>query len=101
MSVMLGYALYNSGRTEEALRRIDDAVANATTSERDDLLSQALGMRTMMRFLVGDGFDEASLTRARRFDDQSFSILAARPGFNTHCCARGRASSTGRAASWR
>ena len=80
MAVMLGYALYNCGRTEEALRHIDDAVAAATASERGDLLSQALGMRTMMRFLVGDGFDEESMTRARQFDDQSFSIpLAARP----------------------
>ena len=80
MTVMLGYALYNGGRTEDALRHVDDAVATAMTSEREDLLCQALGMRAMMRFLVGDGFDEEGMARARGSDDQADGVpLAARP----------------------
>jgi DNA-binding NarL/FixJ family response regulator len=80
MAVMLGYALYNGGRTEEAVRHIDDAVASAEGLARGDLISQALGMRTTMRFLIGDGFDEESMARARQLDDQSDNMpLAARP----------------------
>jgi DNA-binding CsgD family transcriptional regulator len=37
-------------------------------------------MRTMMRFIIGDGFDEESMARARRFDDQAEGLpLATRP----------------------
>ncbi|MDT5326352.1 MAG: hypothetical protein QOF25_3504 [Mycobacterium sp.] len=80
MVVMLGYALLNGGRTEDALRHCDDAVASATLLERADLVSQALGMRSMMRFIVGDGFDEESMARARQFDDQSDGLpLVTRP----------------------
>jgi DNA-binding CsgD family transcriptional regulator len=80
MLVMLSYALYNGGRTEPALRHVEDAVATANQLERPDLISQALGMRTMMRFMVGDGLDESSMTRSLELDDESDTLpLAARP----------------------
>ena len=78
--VMLGYALFNGGRTEEALRHGEEAVASAIRLGRGDLVSQALGMRTTFRFMAGDGFDEESMARARQSDDQSEGLpLAARP----------------------
>jgi DNA-binding CsgD family transcriptional regulator len=74
MLVMLSYALFNTGSTESALAHADDAVVSATRLELPALVSQALGMRTMFRFLVGDGVDEASLARARELDDHSETV---------------------------
>lgn len=62
--VMLAFALLNTGRLDEAGRRTEEAVVIAEASGLPRLLSQSLSMRTMVRFLVGEGVDEPSLRRA-------------------------------------
>ena len=74
MLVMLSYALFNTGSIESALAHTEEAVVSATRLEQPGLVSQALGMRTMFRFLVGDGVDDASLARARELDDRSETV---------------------------
>jgi len=81
MLIMLAYALFNGGRTEPAMQRADDAVASAARLERPELLSEALGMRVTLRFVLGEGLDEADMRRALEVDDYPLSLpVAARPG---------------------
>lgn len=67
--ISLSYARYNAGRFGSAARSIDDAVAHAERLGQPNPLSQALSMRTTLRFLRGDGLDEASLSRALELED--------------------------------
>lgn len=79
MLVMLSYALFNGGHVEPAMAYVDRAVRDAEELARPDLISQALGMRTTLRFLVGGGLDEPSMSRALKLDDGSDALpLAAR-----------------------
>lgn len=67
--ISLSYARYNAGQFGAASRSIDDAVSHAERLGQPHPLSQALSMRTTLRFLRGDGLDEASLSRAIELDD--------------------------------
>jgi ATP/maltotriose-dependent transcriptional regulator MalT len=81
MLIMLAYALFNGGRPEQGMQRVDDAVASASRLDRPELLSEALGMRVTLRFVVGEGLDEADMRRALEVNDYPLSLpLAARPG---------------------
>jgi len=75
--VTLSYALVNSGQPEAGLRTIEDAVKHATRLGQPHLLSQALGMRAMLRFMRGDGLDEPGLRRALELEDRTASISTA------------------------
>lgn len=80
MVIMLAYALFNGGRLEQAMQRVDDAVASALRLERPELLGEALGMRVTLRFLIGEGLDQADMRRALEVNDYPLSLpLAARP----------------------
>jgi ATP/maltotriose-dependent transcriptional regulator MalT len=68
--VTLSLALLNTGRFKCALRSAQDAVVDAGRLERPQLLSQALGMWVMLRFMGGDGLDEASLRQALELEDR-------------------------------
>ncbi|WP_353369198.1 AAA family ATPase [Mycobacterium sp.] len=81
MLVMLAYALFNGGRPEPAMQRADDAVACALRLDRRELVSEALGMRATLRFVLGEGLDKADMRRALEVNDYPLSLpLAARPG---------------------
>jgi ATP/maltotriose-dependent transcriptional regulator MalT len=81
MLVMLAYALFNGGRPESAMQCADDAVASALRVDRRELVSEALGMRATLRFVLGEGLDEADMRRALEVNDYPLSLpLAARPG---------------------
>ena len=78
--VPLSYALVNSGQPEAGMRAIDRAVADAEELWHPGLLSLALGMRAVHRFMRGDGVDEPSLRRALELEDrQADTTLAFRP----------------------
>jgi DNA-binding CsgD family transcriptional regulator len=80
MLVMLAYALFNGGRPEAAIQRVNDAVAAALRLDRPELVSEALGMRATLRFVAGEGLDEADMRRALEVNDYPLSVpLAARP----------------------
>jgi DNA-binding CsgD family transcriptional regulator len=81
MLVMLAYALFNGGRPEPAMQHADEAVASALRLDRRELVSEALGMRATLRFVLGEGLDEADMRRALEDNDYPLSLpLAARPG---------------------
>ena len=81
MLVMLAYALINGGRPEPAMQHADDAVALALRLERPGLVSEALGMRATLRFVLGEGLDREDMRRALEVNDYPLSLpLAARPG---------------------
>jgi ATP/maltotriose-dependent transcriptional regulator MalT len=81
MLVMLAYALFNGGRPEHAMQCVDDAVASASSLGEPGLVSEALGMRVTLRFVLGQGLDQADMRRALEVDDYPPSLpLAARPG---------------------
>ncbi|WP_241524264.1 helix-turn-helix transcriptional regulator [Mycobacterium paraense] len=67
--VPLSFALLNVGEPERAAESVDEAVASATAHGNSSLLSQAVGMRVLVRFLLGAGLDEAGLRRAVELED--------------------------------
>lgn len=78
--ITLSYARYNAGRFGAATRSIEDAVTHAERLGQPHPLSQALSMRAILRFLRGDGLDEASMARALELEDQHADIpMAFRP----------------------
>lgn len=80
MLVTLSFALFNAGRLDDSARRVEEAVARADGSGRPELLSQALGMRAMVRLLQGRGLDEAALRRALELENHQANIpFALRP----------------------
>ncbi|MCT7661830.1 helix-turn-helix transcriptional regulator [Mycobacterium deserti] len=64
MLVTLSFALLNAGEVTSALCNVEDAVANAEHLGQPQQLSQALGMRTMLHFLAGNGLEGEGLRRA-------------------------------------
>ena len=64
MLVTLAFARFNAGQLLDAVNSVEQAVTAAALLGRTHLLSQALGMRVMLRFLYGDGFDVQSMQRA-------------------------------------
>lgn len=69
MLVNLAFALFSVGRMAEGARRAEDAVADAQRLGDRDLLSQALAIRELLRFLCGDGLDASSLARAVELEE--------------------------------
>jgi DNA-binding NarL/FixJ family response regulator len=67
--VPLSFARINIREFEGAAHAVSDAVTTATRLDDHVLLSQALSMRVLVGFLVGDGFDDANLQKALRLDD--------------------------------
>jgi ATP/maltotriose-dependent transcriptional regulator MalT len=78
--ISLTFALLNSGQIEEAYARVQQAVNESERLGTSTLLSPALGMRAMLDFMSGRGFDEGALQRAVDLeeDDQPLA-LAFRP----------------------
>jgi DNA-binding CsgD family transcriptional regulator len=78
--ISLTYALLNAGRIEQAYSRVQLAVAEAERLDIKSLISAALGMRAMLDYMSGRGFDRAALERAVDFEDETQPIpLAFRP----------------------
>lgn len=75
--VSLSFALINAHRTEAAVQRIEDAVAGATELGDSQVVSQALGMRAVFRFMLGEGIDENSMRRALELEDRTADISSA------------------------
>jgi DNA-binding CsgD family transcriptional regulator len=62
--VSLSYALLNAGQIDQAYEHVQRAVTDADGLGLAALVSQALGMRTMIDFMVGRGIDQPALERA-------------------------------------
>ncbi|MDQ1583170.1 MAG: hypothetical protein QOF36_1224, partial [Microbacteriaceae bacterium] len=73
----LSLAQLNTGRFTAALRSAQDAVNDAETGAQTELLSHALGMWVMLRFMGGDGLDEPNLQRALELEDHYADIAVA------------------------
>lgn len=80
MLTTLAHALYNTGEPDEAWRCAEEAVIHAERLGAPGLLSQALGVRAMLRFLRGDGVDEPSLQRSLELEDhEAFTPTVLKP----------------------
>lgn len=77
MLVTLAFALVNNGQFDAAMQSAEDAVSNAERLGTPHLLSQALGMRVVLRFMGGDGLDEVGLQRALALEDRDAEISTA------------------------
>lgn len=62
--VSLSFVLLNRGRFTDALDTVEQAVRAATAADTSALLSLALGMRAMIRFMSGGGADQEGMRRA-------------------------------------
>jgi DNA-binding CsgD family transcriptional regulator len=74
MLIMLSYALFNAAQPERALDHVQQAVTEAERLGISSLLSPALGMREILGFLSGRGFDEATLQRAVDLEDDDLPV---------------------------
>lgn len=78
--ISLTFALVNAGRHEDACDRVRQAVADAEQLGAAALLAPALGMRAVLDFMGGKGFDEPTLHRAVQIEvPRSLVPLAQRP----------------------
>ena len=75
--VSLSFALINAGRAEPALQRVEEAVTAATELGDPHGLSQALGMRVILKYMLGNGLDEQSMQRALELQDDAADISSA------------------------
>jgi DNA-binding CsgD family transcriptional regulator len=69
LGLTLAYVLANSGRLREAPELCSAAVAEAERLGEPGLLAEALAVRTIVRYLVGQGIDERALARALELED--------------------------------
>ncbi|MEO3757777.1 AAA family ATPase [Mycobacterium sp. B14F4] len=69
MLTAAAYALFNTGETDAAWARAEQAVVLAEKVGTPSLLSQALAVRAMLHFLRGSGLDEAGLRRSAELED--------------------------------
>lgn len=69
MLVNLAFALFSVGRMAEGARHAENAVTDAQRLGKRDLLSQALAMRELLRFMSGEGLDRASLAEAVELEE--------------------------------
>jgi DNA-binding CsgD family transcriptional regulator len=80
MLTALAHTLYNTGEPDTAWQCAERAVSLAEQLGVPGLLSQALGARSMLLFLRGDGVDEPSLQRALELEDhESFTPTVLKP----------------------
>jgi ATP/maltotriose-dependent transcriptional regulator MalT len=77
MLVTLSFARFNAGQLAAAVNSVEDAVTEAVRLGQPHLLSQALSMRVMLRFLRGDGFDAAGMRRALEVEDREAAVPSA------------------------
>lgn len=78
--VTLSFALFNAGQLDRALQTAERAVTTAERLAHPHLLSEALSMRVMMRFITGAGLDVPSVRRALESEDrQADSPVVMRP----------------------
>ncbi|GFG53641.1 transcriptional regulator [Mycolicibacterium agri] len=75
--VSLSFALINAGSAEDAVTCIEEAVARADELGDRHALSQALGMRVVIRFMLGHGADTDSMQRAVALEDPEAESSAA------------------------
>jgi DNA-binding NarL/FixJ family response regulator len=69
LALILAYVLAACGRLREAPPHAAAAVAEAERLGEPGLLAEALAVRTMVGFLLGQGFDEPALERALELED--------------------------------
>jgi ATP/maltotriose-dependent transcriptional regulator MalT len=62
--IALSFARLNFGQLNSAARSIEDSVSASTRLNQPHLLSQALGIRALIRCMQGHGIDEEDLRRA-------------------------------------
>jgi DNA-binding CsgD family transcriptional regulator len=74
MLVTLSYALLNSGNFPAAVPTVDEAAAHAAELNAPHLMSLALGMQVVMRFMRGDGFDERAMSHALAQEDRDARV---------------------------
>ena len=78
--ITLAYSLLHANQIREGKDIAHQAVGNAEKLGQPHLLSLALGMRVMLGFMAGEGFDDASLRRALELEDEkTFTPLVFRP----------------------
>jgi DNA-binding CsgD family transcriptional regulator len=75
--VSLSFALVNAGNLDAAYARVQQAVAAAETLDIATLLSTALGMRAMLDFMGGRGFDKAAMELAVSLEDPDLRVPVA------------------------
>jgi DNA-binding CsgD family transcriptional regulator len=80
--VIQSLTLFNTGRLAEGVRIAEDAVVNAERLGEPQLLSQALSVRVLLRFIRGDGVDVPGLQRALEIDAGEADVPS-RPGLHT------------------
>ncbi len=91
--VSLSWIQIHMGQHSAAARSIDEAVADATQLGRPDLLSQALGMRVVIRLLLGQGGQDPALEQALALEERDSAITVMfRPTFHSAlvCAVTGR-----------
>ena len=80
MLMALAYVLINTGRKRDSAKYIDEAVQRAGALGQPTLLSRALGLQVVLRFMCGTGVDATSMQRALELeDDRSPAQLAFQP----------------------
>ena len=80
MLITLALAAVNARGVPAGVRIAEEAVTNAVDVGDPGLLGLALGMRTILRFERGDGFDESDMRRALLCDDRNPNVpLSFRP----------------------
>jgi DNA-binding CsgD family transcriptional regulator len=78
--ITLAYALLQANQAQAAVPMAEEAVSQAGRLDQPRLLGLALGMRVVLRFLCGEGFEEADLQRAVELEDPDiFTPLVFRP----------------------
>ena len=93
--ITLAYSLLNNNQPRASMQMAEEAVAQADRLNQPHLLGLALGMRTVLRFLCGEGFDEAGIIAPWSWRTRTSS----RPWYFGHplsgpCCWSGPAAST-------
>ena len=74
--VPLSFAQVNGHQFGRARAYFEDAVECAMRLDQPQLLSQALSMRVLVRFLLGDGLDKQAMRRALELEDRELPMSA-------------------------
>jgi len=78
--ITLAYSLLHTNQPRASVQMAEEAVAQAERLEVPHLLGLSLGMRAVLRFLCGEGFDEADVNHAVELEDPNiFTPLVFRP----------------------
>jgi DNA-binding CsgD family transcriptional regulator len=78
--ITLAHAQLNANQIEAGLQTADEAVRHAERLGQGHLLGLALGMRVVLRFVCGNGLDDADLSHAVELEDPDvFTPLVLRP----------------------